>query len=52
MFAVAVGTAFAGRPPHRSGLEELPHPALTLGNERKGVGSDTGAECEDWEASG
>jgi len=28
---VAVGTALAGRPPHRSGLEVLPHPAPTLG---------------------
>src|SRR6266511_11045 len=29
---VAVGTAIAGGPPHRSGRAELPHPALALGN--------------------
>src|SRR6266498_2011639 len=29
---VAVGTALAGGPPHRSGRAELPHPALALGN--------------------
>jgi len=29
--AVAVGTALAGRPPHRSGHEALPHPAPTSG---------------------
>ena len=29
---VAVGTALAGRPPHRSGREELPHPAPTSGS--------------------
>ena len=27
----AVGTAIAGRPPHRSGLAQLRHPAPTLG---------------------
>jgi hypothetical protein len=31
--AVAVGTALAGCPPHRSGLEGLPHPAPTSGND-------------------
>ena len=29
---VAVGTALAGRPPHRSGLEALLHPAPTSGS--------------------
>src|SRR5271169_5409803 len=29
--AIAVGTAIAGRPPHRSGLARLRHPAPTLG---------------------
>ena len=47
---VALGTALAGRPPHRSGLEELPHPALTSGNEREGAGLDTGEAYEAWEA--
>ena len=28
---IAVGTAIAGRPPHRSGLAQLRHPAPTLG---------------------
>jgi len=28
--AIAVGTAVAGSPPHRSVREELPHTALTL----------------------
>ncbi len=28
---VAVGPALTGCPPHRSGLEELPHPAPTSG---------------------
>ena len=29
--AIAVGTAIAGRPPHRSGLAQLRHPAPTSG---------------------
>src|SRR5215213_9431481 len=33
--AVAVGTALWGRPPHRSGRAELPHPALTSGAWRR-----------------
>ena len=32
---VAVGTALAGRPPHRSVLEELPHTALASGSNAK-----------------
>src|ERR1700682_6040238 len=28
---IAVGTAITGRPPHRSGLAQLRHPAPTLG---------------------
>jgi len=52
VYEVAVGTALEGRPPHRSGLEELPHPALTSGDERRGVDSDTGVVCRAWEAIG
>jgi hypothetical protein len=29
--AFAVGTSVAGRPPHRSGRADFPHPALTSG---------------------
>src|SRR3972149_5667794 len=29
---VEVGTTLTGRPPHRSGLAELPHPALAVGH--------------------
>jgi len=32
---VAVGIPVAQHPPHRSGLEELPHPAPALGNNAK-----------------
>ena len=32
-YLVAVGTALASRPPHRSGREMLPHPAPTLGSD-------------------
>jgi hypothetical protein len=35
--AVAVGTAVARRPPHRSGRAVLPHPAPTLGDDAKPV---------------
>ena len=31
--SVAVGTALASRPPHRSGRAELPHPAPALGHD-------------------
>ena len=34
---VAVGTAIARRPPHRSGRAVLPHPAPTLGHDAKPV---------------
>jgi hypothetical protein len=30
---IAVGTALAGRPPHRSGRAELPHPAPASGHD-------------------
>ena len=32
--SIAVGTAVAGGPPHRSGREELPHPAPALNRAR------------------
>src|SRR5215475_4907434 len=43
---VAVGMRIAPHPPHRSGLEELPHPALALSHDgsaarRKGM-TDSG----------
>ena len=36
--AFAVGTAIAGRPPHRSGLARLRHPAPTLGASKRSSG--------------
>ena len=34
---IAVGTAIAGRPPHRSVRAELPHTALPLGGDGRDV---------------
>ena len=39
---VAVGMPVARHPPHRSGLEELPHPAPTSGNNAQTL------LCRDW----
>jgi len=39
---IAVGTSIAGRPPHGSVLEALPHTALTSGSSRKAFGSGQG----------
>jgi len=32
LYMIAVGASVAGRPPHRSVREALPHTALTLGS--------------------
>jgi hypothetical protein len=49
--AVAVGTALAGGPPHRSQRAGLPHWAPTLGGWRRSALRETGARCGSGAAS-
>ena len=47
---IAVGTAIADRPPHRSVRAELPHTALTLDKDEQIVRWDRDAGFSAWEA--
>ena len=49
--AIAVGTAIAGRPPHRSVRAELLHTALTFDVDVRIGLQDMDGEYVDWEAN-
>ena len=51
LYGIAVGTALAGVPSHRSVRAELPHTALTLDEDDQTALRDTDAGFSVWEAS-